>query len=87
MFADILQVPVEVPAGSELGTLGAAIAAAVAAGIYPSYQAACEAMVRIARTCEPDRALAELYREKYARYQRVLEAMAPLWSQLVWNRG
>jgi L-xylulokinase len=87
MFADILQVPVQVPAGSELGTLGAAIAAAVAAGCHPSYEAACQAMVRIARTCEPDRSLAELYQTKYARYQRVLDAMAPLWSELVWRHA
>ncbi len=86
MFADILQVPVQVPAGSELGTLGAAIAAAVGAGCYPSYEAACQAMVRIARTCEPDPSLADLYQTKYERYNRVLDAMAPLWSELVWKQ-
>jgi L-xylulokinase len=86
MFADILQVPVEVPAGSELGTLGAAIGAAVAAGCYPSYEAACEAMVRIARTCEPNRDLAGLYAKKYDRYNKVLDAMAPMWADLVWRK-
>ena len=86
MFADILQVPVEVPAGSELGTLGAAIGAAVAAGCYPSYEAACEAMVRIARTCEPNRRLAGLYQTKYDRYNKVLDAMAPMWADLVWRK-
>jgi L-xylulokinase len=85
MFADILQVPVEVPAGTELGALGAAIGAAVAVGLYPSYEAACAAMARIARTCEPHRSLADLYRTKYARYQKILAAMAPLWSDLVWR--
>ena len=87
MFADILQTPVEVPAGTELGALGAAIAAAVAAGLYPTYQAACAAMVRISRTCEPDAALANVYQTKYARYRKVLDALAPLWSELVWKPG
>ena len=36
MFADILQTPVEVPSGTELGAFGAAIGAAVAAGCYPT---------------------------------------------------
>jgi L-xylulokinase len=87
MFADILQVLVEVPAGTELGALGAAIGAAVAAGCYESYQAACQAMVRIQRACEPNPALAELYREKYARYNRALDLLAPAWSELVWQRS
>jgi L-xylulokinase len=86
MFADILQVPVEVTAGSELGTLGAAVGAAVAAGCYRSYEAACEAMVRIARTCEPNRQWADLYQSKYERYNQVLDIMAPVWSDLVWRK-
>jgi L-xylulokinase len=85
MFADILQIPVEVPAGTELGALGAAIGAAVAVGLHDGYPAACEAMVRIDRCCEPDAALADLYRVKYARYQRLLEVLAPVWSELVWR--
>lgn len=85
MFADILQTPVEVPAGTELGALGAAISAAVAVGLYPSYEAACAAMVRMARTCPPNVALAEVYQAKYARYQRLLEALSPLWSELAWK--
>lgn len=85
MFADILQTPVEVPAGTELGALGAAISAAVAVGLYPSYEAACAGMVRMARTCPPNAAVAEVYQAKYARYRRLLEALAPLWSELVWK--
>ena len=87
MFADILQTPVEVPSGTELGALGAAIGAAVAAGCYPTYEAACAAMVRMSRTCEPNRALADVYQAKYARYRKVLDALAPLWSELVWTAG
>ncbi len=85
MFADILQTPVEVPSGTELGALGAAIGAAVAVGCYPTYEAACAAMVRMSRTCEPNRDLANVYQAKYARYRKVLDALAPLWSELVWK--
>jgi L-xylulokinase len=85
MFADILQTPVEVPAGTELGALGAAIAAAVAARCYPTFQSACAAMVRVSRTSQPNHALADVYQAKYARYRKVLDALAPLWSELVWR--
>jgi L-xylulokinase len=86
IFADIFQVPVEVPSGSELGALGAAICAAVAVGIYPDFPRACEAMVRFDRRVEPDRGRAALYDEKRARSTRVREAMAPLWSELRWTQ-
>lgn len=86
MFADIFQVPVEVPEGTELGALGAAICAATAAGCYGSFQDACEAMVRFARTYEPDTALADVYADKHARYKRVLEVMDPVWAELAWQQ-
>ena len=84
IVADVFQLPVEIPDGTELGALGAAICAGVAAGIHPSYQAACSAMVRLSRTYQPNRGLADLYRKKYSRYKQVLDAMAPAWSPLAW---
>ena len=71
--------------GTELGALGAAICAAVAAGIHPSYEQACAAMVRFARTHRPNPDLADCYRAKYDRYLRVLDVMAPVWPQLAWR--
>lgn len=86
MIADIFQVPVDVPEGSELGALGAAICAAVAIGEHDSYQAACDAMVTFSRSFEPNADLAEVYKGKYARYKRALEALAPAWAELVWQQ-
>ena len=85
MFSDIFQIPVEIPAGTELGCFGAAICGAVAAGLYPSYEAACEKMVEIDRRYEPNRELAEVYDRKYARYKTLLNALAPLWHELAWH--
>lgn len=82
LFADVLQTPVEVPAGTELGALGAALCAAVAAGCYPSLPAACQQMVHIARTYRPNAALADVYRRKYSRYRRLLEVLTPVWPEL-----
>ena len=75
MFADIFQVPVEIPDGSELGALGAAIAAAVACGLYPSYEAAVAAMTRVARRHEPNPALRDVYALRYAKYLKAVEAL------------
>ena len=85
MFADIFQVPVEVPDGTELGALGAAICAAVAVGIYPDYERACRAMARITRTHEPNDDLADCYQAKYDRYLQMLDLLAPAWSEMVWK--
>ena len=82
ILADALQTPVEVPDGSELGALGAAICAAVAIGFYPDYPTACEAMIRIVRTFAPDPQHADAYRAKYERYRRLLAALHPAWPQL-----
>ena len=79
-LADVFQRPVEVPDGSELGALGAAICAAVAVGWYGSYQSACAAMVRLTRVFQPNPNLAEVYRAKYQRYTRFLEVMEPAWK-------
>jgi L-xylulokinase len=85
MFSDIFQVPVEVPDGTELGALGSAICAAVAAGVYPDYEQACAAMVHIGRIYQPNRNLADCYHAKYDRYLRMLDVMEPVWSEMVWK--
>ena len=82
ILADIFQLPVEVPEGTELGALGAAICAAVAVGIQPDYAAACAAMVRFARTFHPDPQRLALYQAKYQRYCRFLDVMEPVWREL-----
>ncbi|MEI7899582.1 MAG: FGGY-family carbohydrate kinase [bacterium] len=75
LFADVFQVPVEIPDGSELGALGAAITAAVACGLYPSYETAVAAMTRVARRHEPDPERRGLYAARYAKYLKAVEAL------------
>lgn len=84
IFADVFQVPIEIPAGTELGALGAAICAAVAAGIYKTVEEACSAMVTMDRVQKPNVDRKALYEKKYGRYMQVLDLMAPAWQNLVW---
>jgi len=79
IFADALQTPVEIPDGTELGALGAAIAAAVASGCYDGYEEAVGAMVRFARRQEPNRSRKGLYDEKYERYHATIRALDSVW--------
>jgi len=80
IFADCFQTPVEIPEGTELGALGAAIAAGVASGCYRSYEEAIEHMVRFSQFVQPDQDVAETYAAKYERYKKVLTTLAPVWK-------
>lgn len=75
MFADILQMPIEITEAEEIGTLGAAIGAAVGAGEYDNFVDATDAMVRVTKIVEPDKSKAEIYSEKYRKFRKYLEAM------------
>ena len=82
IFADCFGVPVELPDGTELGALGAAICAGVAAGIFDGYAAGVEAMVHFSRVQRPDTAKKDLYEKKRGRYNRLIDALAPAWKDL-----
>jgi L-xylulokinase len=82
IFADVLGLPVETVTGvKELGALGAAMAAAVAAGVYPDYEKAAEAMVRIAAPIAPDKEKFGIYQQKFAKYTAICGALDQIWDQ------
>ncbi len=85
MFADIFQTVVRIPDGSELGALGAAIAASVAVGVYPDCESACKNVVRFSQTYQPDESKAAVYEKKYARFKKLLAVLDPHWSELAWQ--
>ena len=82
LFADILEVPVEITACEETGVLGAAIAAGVGTGVYASYSEAYRECVRTARTYWPqkERAVKD-YRKKYKKWRRLAETMTGFWEK------
>lgn len=80
MFADVLQLPVEITAGDELGCLGSAIVAGVAAGVYPDVNHAIGRTVQTRGVVQPKRSQAEVYQRKYERYRAVTEALSAVWD-------
>ncbi|MDR2662794.1 MAG: carbohydrate kinase [Treponema sp.] len=81
MFADVLQKPVEVTAATELGTLGAAMCAAVLAGAYPGLPEAAKKMVQVTGRTEPNPGLFDVYTRKYQSYKRAIEALDSYWNE------
>lgn len=80
LFADILELPVELIECDELGALGCAMAAAVAAGEYPGFPEAAKAMVKVRRRVEPNAGAFGAYRKKYGLYKQVTEALDGCWK-------
>lgn len=75
MRADLFNLPVSVPQVEEAGTLGAAIMAGAACGLYRDIAEGARQLVRIRRTFEPDPALHDRYEELYAKYRRVYDCV------------
>lgn len=81
MFADVLQLPVEVTATQELGAMGAALCAGVAIGLFGSYPEAVSRMVKVTNAVQPNPELGSVYEEKYQRYQSYITALRTVWDR------
>ena len=82
MFADALNLPIQRVEGvRELGALGSAMAAAVAAGIYPDYKSAARAMVRVSAPVLPDPETHAVYQAKFETYQAISNALDTVWDR------
>jgi L-xylulokinase len=82
MFADVLDLTIEVPSGQEIGARGAALCAGVGSGAYAGYADAVARAVAIERTYAPDPAATARYRAAYAEFRRIAEAMREPWEHL-----
>lgn len=82
MFANILNMPVELVESNELGGLGGAITSAVGVGQYPDLESAVQQMSRVKARYEPQADQVALYDRKYAVYLSLLTALDHNWSGL-----
>lgn len=80
IFADALQIPIDVIVNKEIGAQGAAMSAGIAAGIYSDYEDAVRRTVTITKTVVPRPEYKEVYEEKYAAYRAVIEGLSSVWS-------
>jgi len=79
--ADVTGLPVRVPTSVETTATGAAILAAVGAGIHPSVGTAVEAFVSYRpEEHQPDPGVREAYDEAYVRYRKVYASLKPVFA-------
>jgi len=82
IFAATLAMPIELGTAKELGALGAAIIAAVSAGIYPDIESAVAAMTHVKERIVPDPAKVELMEKRYRSYLILRECLEPAWGRI-----
>jgi xylulokinase len=75
--ADVLGVPVAIPAIESTAVLGAAILAAAGSGLHSDLEAAVTAMTVIDRRIEPDPSVRAVYDARFAVYRSLYPALAP----------
>ena len=75
IHADVLKCPIQLTRETESCALGSAMAAGLAAGIFPDFDAAAEAMVKVERLVEPSRQNAGVYDDLFGRYVETYRAL------------
>lgn len=82
MFADTLDMPVNITNCVESGARGAALCAGVGVGVYDSMGGAVRRAVRIIHTHEPDPKRHRMLSAAYETYTALLDAVATVWPNL-----
>jgi xylulokinase len=75
--ADVNQAPLVTTNIDEGPAYGAALLATVATGWYASIEEACDAIIHVVETCEPDPGLKPVYDAWFTQYQDTYKALAP----------
>jgi L-xylulokinase len=83
MFADALQIPMQIVKNNEMGAKGVAIASTVAVNIYPDIRAAVEAMTHESRIVAPRRRYAEIYTRKFVNFKDIVSKLNFVWQNFV----
>ena len=63
--------------------MGGAMLAMVACGAYPSVQAVCDKLVKVADTVRPDPEIAARYEQRYQQFAKIYPALKGLYPQLL----
>lgn len=82
IFADTLQLPMEVSAGTEIGASGAAMSAGIGVGACRDQVDAVDTALKIERRQEPNPDATPFYLARYNEYKRLLESMQGPWDHL-----
>jgi xylulokinase len=78
--ADLAGLPVAVPQVVDTSPLGAAVLAAVAAGLQPDLREAARLVATEATLLEPDAATRDAYDEAYSAYRKLFDSLRPMFD-------
>ncbi|MCD7738461.1 MAG: xylulokinase [Lachnospiraceae bacterium] len=82
MIANIFNIPVQVPAVEEGPSMGGAMLAAVACGVYGSVEEAAARIVKVVDEVRPEPELAARYEEKYRQFVKLYPALKKSYSEI-----
>lgn len=82
IFANVLNIPIDIPQAEEGPGFGAAMLAMVGCGAYGSIEECADALCRTKATVLPDPETAARYAERYRVYQEIAAALRPVFPRL-----
>ena len=82
IFANVLGIPLEMVKTEQGPGYGGAMLAMVGCGVYPSVQAASDALVELASVTEPDPELSARYEAQYQKFRKIYPAMKDIFPDL-----
>jgi xylulokinase len=75
ILADVTSIPISVPSGAQSTSLGAAMMAGLAVGMFPDHATAISAMSSAQRRYDPDETTRDTYEMSYRKYLDILTQM------------
>ena len=82
IFANVLNIDIDILAAEEGPGYGGAILAAVACGEYACVEEAAGKLVRVTETVSPDPEIAARYEERYQQFKQIYPAVKSLFPKL-----
>ncbi|QOV20190.1 xylulokinase [Blautia liquoris] len=83
IIANVLGIKVDVPESEEGPGYGGAILAAVACGEYDSVSDACDQLIRVVDTIEPEEELVQKYNQRYTQFKKIYPTLKELYDEII----
>jgi xylulokinase len=80
--ADVYAQPVEIVAAEEGAAYGAALLAGIGIGVWPSADAACDAVIQVAESLAPNPTHSAKLQDLYALYRSLYPSLQPVFHGL-----
>ncbi len=82
IFADVINSPIKVPQGSELGALGAAMSAGICAGVYEDHETAVKEATLTSYESIPNLENSQKYKAIYKIFKKSIPRIVKTWDDL-----